>query len=275
MRCDPFSPDTKDEIPPFEVIEGRADVRFVLTCDHASNRLPREYGTLGLDESAFRRHIAYDIGMRGVTLRLAEALGATAVLSTFSRLLIDPNRGEDDPTLVMRLSDGAIVPGNAHVERAEVDRRLDRYHRPYHSAVTAALDAVLGRGLTPLVIAMHSFTPRWKTFVRPWHVGLLWDRDDRLAKPLLKNLAAQGDLVVGDNEPYDGSLLGDAMNRHGTARGLPHALVEIRQDLVADAAGEAEWASRMARAAAPLADIAETRRVLHYGSRAAPSGVAG
>lgn len=272
MRCDPFSPTTKDETPPFEIIEGRPGSRLVITCDHASNRVPAPYGDLGLGPDAFRRHIAFDIGMRGVTLKLAEKLGAWAILTNFSRLLIDPNRGEDDPTLVMRLSDGAIVPGNAQVGADEVARRLARYHRPYHDAITARLDAMLNAGDTPVIIAMHSFTPRWKVFVRPWHIGLLWDRDDRLAKPLLEGLIAEGDIVVGDNEPYDGALIGDAMHTHGTRRGLPHVLVEIRQDLVADEAGEAAWADRLARLVGPLTDLPETKDVVHFGSRAHPRG---
>lgn len=268
MRCDPSTLDTKDEIAPYEVVEGRPGVRLVLTCDHASNRVPAEFGDLGLRPATFQRHIAYDIGMRGVTLELARLTGAAAVLSTFSRLLIDPNRGEDDPTILMRLSDGDLVPGNARADAAEVARRVARYHRPYHEAVTAALDAVVARGETPLILAMHSFTPRWKLFERPWHIGLLWDRDDRVARPLLESLAAEGDIVVGDNEPYDGALVGDGMNRHGTDRGFPHALVEIRQDLVADEAGQTAWAARLARLVAPLLERPETQRVLHFGTRA-------
>ncbi|PZQ16154.1 MAG: N-formylglutamate amidohydrolase [Ancylobacter novellus] len=268
MRCDPFSPATKDEVPPFEVVEGRPGSRLVLTCDHASNRTPPELGDLGLGEEAFRRHIAYDIGMRGVTLKLAEALGAHAVLSTVSRLVIDPNRGEDDPTLLMRLSDGALIPANARVDGVEVERRLALYHRPYHAAVTATLDRIVDAGETPLILAMHSFTPAWKSVPRPWHVGLLWDLDDRAAKPLIAALEAEGDLVVGDNEPYDGALLGDAMNRHGTGRGFPHALIEIRQDLVGSEEGQAEWADRLARLVPPLLELPDTSRIVHFGTRA-------
>lgn len=269
MRCDPSPLDTKDEPAPFELVEGRAGSRIVLTCDHASNRVPREFGDLGLGPDAFERHIAYDIGMRAVTLDLAERLGAHAVLSTWSRLVIDPNRGEDDPTLVMRLSDGHVVPRNARVDRAEIERRTALLHRPYHDAVTARLDAVAAGGKPPLVVAMHSFTPVWKVFARPWHIGLLWDLDDRLAAPLLESLARDGDITVGDNEPYDGALIGDAMNRHGTGRGFPHVLIEIRQDLVADQVGQRAWAERLARHIAPLGDLPDAAVVRHYGSRAA------
>jgi len=268
MSCDPFSPATKDEVPPFEVVEGRAGSRLVLTCDHASNRVPAELGDLGLGQEAFRRHIAYDIGMRGVTLKLAEALGAHAVLSTTSRLVIDPNRGEDDPTLLMRLSDGDLIPGNARVGEEERERRLARYHRPYHDVITKVLDRVVAAGETPLLIAMHSFTPAWKSVPRPWHVGLLWDLDDRVATPLLAALSAEEGLVVGDNEPYDGALIGDGMNRHGTNRGFPHVLVEIRQDLVGHEEGQGEWAERFARLVPPILDAPQTKAVAHYGTRA-------
>lgn len=268
MRCDPFPPATKDEFAAFETVEGAAQSRLLLVCDHASNRVPPELGDLGLPPETFERHIAYDIGMRGVTLRLARAIGAHAVLSTFSRLVIDPNRGEDDPTLVMRLSDGALIPGNARLEPAAVQDRMARFHRPYHDAVSARLDAIVDAGETPVILSMHSFTPRWKAFARPWHVGLLWDLDDRLAKPLLAALKTERGLVVGDNEPYDGALIGDGMHRHGTGRGFPHVLVEIRQDLVADEAGQAEWADRFARLVPPLLDLPETSHIVHYGTRA-------
>jgi predicted N-formylglutamate amidohydrolase len=221
--------------------------RLVLVCDHARNRVPPEIGELGLPPEDMARHIAFDIGARGVTLGLAERLGAAAVLSTVSRLVIDPNRGEDDPTLVMKLYDGSIVPGNRKVGPDEVARRLDAYHRPYHRSIDAALDAVIARGGTPALVSIHSFTPQFRGRPwRPWHVGLLWDRDDRLVAPLMRRLGAEPDLVIGDNEPYTGRLTGDCMWRHGTRRGIPHVLIEIRNDLIADAGGEAAWAARLA-----------------------------
>lgn len=267
MSCDPSSPATKDAYAPVELVEGLPGARLLLVCDHASNRVPPELGDLGLQAAEFTRHIAYDIGMRGVTLKLAALLGAPAVLSTTSRLVIDPNRGEDDPTLVMRLSDGAIVPGNARVDALEVRRRIERYHRPYHDAITARLDAIVDAGDTPVIVAMHSFTPAWKGYPRPWHVGFLWDVDDRLTRPLVSAFASDGDLVVGDNEPYDGALAGDTLNVHGTRRGFPHTLVEIRQDLVADEAGQQAWAERFAQALPQALALPEMARITHFGSR--------
>lgn len=241
----PFRP--VEELPPGAGGHGAGRVPgLVLVCDHARNAVPPEID-LGLSEADMARHIAYDVGARGVTLALAEALGAPAVLSTFSRLVIDPNRGEDDPTLVMRLYDGSIVPGNRRVDAGEVARRLDAYHRPYHRAIDAALDARIAAGEAPALVSLHSFTPQFKGRPwRPWQIGLLWDRDARLVPPLMDRLAAEPDLVVGDNEPYTGRLVGDCMWRHGTRRGIPHVLIEIRNDLVATPEGEAAWADRLA-----------------------------
>ena len=225
--------------------EAMTDV--LLVCDHARNAVPPEIGTLGLGPEDMGRHIAFDVGARGVTLGLAQRLGAGAVLSTFSRLVIDPNRGEDDPTLVMRLYDGSIVPGNRRVTHGEIERRLERYHRPYHGAIEEALDAIEDGGGTPVLVSIHSFTPRLRgRGLRPWHVGVLWDRDDRLVRPMLDRLRAEPDLSIGDNEPYSGQLRGDCMWRHGTCRGLPHVLLEIRNDLIRDHDSQAEWAARLA-----------------------------
>lgn len=252
---------TADWTGPVEVVsagtEAEALSDLLLICDHARNAVPPDVTPLGLPAEDMGRHIAYDVGARGVTLALAERLGAGAVLSTFSRLVIDPNRGEDDPTLVMRLADGSIIPGNRHVTREEVRRRVAAYHRPYHQAIDAEIDRILARGGRPALVSIHSFTPQFRGRPwRPWHLGLLWDRDDRLLRPLAESLATEPDLVVGENEPYTGQLQGDCLWQHGTNRGLPHILIEVRNDLISDPAGEALWAERLEphirRAAATL-----------------------
>ncbi|MBB5220647.1 putative N-formylglutamate amidohydrolase [Amaricoccus macauensis] len=231
----------------YDHVAGQPGSRVLLLCDHASNAVPSLIeGGLGLSEAEMGRHIAYDIGARGLTLGLARRLGAEALLTRFSRLVIDPNRGEDDPTLVMRLYDGTVVPGNRHPTAAEVERRLTRLHRPYHDAVDAALDRVIAGGQTPAIVSIHSFTPQLKGRPpRPWQVGILWHRDGRLARPLMARLRAEG-LCVGDNEPYSGELEGDTLSRHGTKRELPHVLIEVRQDLIATPEGEEAWAARLA-----------------------------
>jgi len=255
----------------FVRIGGSLASGVVLLCDHAANGLPERYGTLGLPPADLLRHIAYDIGAAGVTERLAAALGAPALLTRVSRLLIDCNRGEDDPTLIMRLSDGSIVPGNRTLTDDERTHRLVRYYRPYHAAISAVLDEALAAGEVPVLLSIHSFTPVWRGEPRHWHAAVLWDKDPRLAVPLLGALRADPALVVGDNEPYHGALAGDGMWRHGTSRGLPHALIEIRQDLIATAEGQALWAGRLVAAlekvlAGPGADP-DLRRTKFCGSR--------
>jgi predicted N-formylglutamate amidohydrolase len=231
----------------FCVLPGRADRGLVILCDHAGNLLPPEYGTLGLPEAQLQRHIAYDIGVAPIVRALSAELGAPAAMTRYSRLLIDPNRGRDDPTLIMRLSDGAVVPGNRRLDAAERDKRMRLYYDPYHGAISDVIDRCLATGVAPVLLSIHSFTESWKEYARPWHVGVLWDRDERLAKPLLDSFYAEGDLIVGDNEPYAGQLEGDCLWQHGAQRGLANAIVEIRQDLIRDAAGQQAWARRLCR----------------------------
>jgi predicted N-formylglutamate amidohydrolase len=221
----------------FEAVPGESRILFL--CDHASNALPE--GGLGLDPLLLSTHIAHDIGAAAVTRALASAYGAPAFLGVWSRLLVDLNRGPDDPTILMKLSDGSIIPGNARADQEELARRIAAFHAPYHAAITAMLDQM---GADAVVISMHSFTPAWKGQPRPWEVGVLYDQDRRLADPLMARLREAG-FAVGDNEPYSGALEGDTLYRHGTMRGLPHALIEIRQDLIADDAAAQEFARRL------------------------------
>jgi predicted N-formylglutamate amidohydrolase len=230
------------------VLPGRSDRGLILVCDHAGNALPPEYGTLGLPAAQLERHIAYDIGVAPIIRALSARLGAPAVMTRYSRLLIDPNRGRDDPTLIMRLSDGAVIPGNRKLDAPEREKRLQRYYEPYHRAIDAVIDACLAAGAEPALISIHSFTESWKQVTRPWHVGVLWDGvDDRLAAPLLEAFYAEGGLIVGDNEPYAGQLEGDCLWQHGAQRGLANAILEVRQDLIRDAAGQTAWADRLFR----------------------------
>src|ERR1700734_234867 len=238
-----------DEIahPAFEAIPGALDSGALIICDHASNAIPPGYGTLGLTPEALERHIAYDIGAAEVTRALAAQLGAPAVLSTYSRLVIDPNRGLDDPTLVMRYSNGAIVPGNAYIDGAEIARRSARFWAPYRQEVAATVDAMIATGEPPALVSIHSFTPVMRSLARPWKIGILWDLDDRVPRPLIEAMLGEPDLradEVGDNEPYDGALAGDTIDAVATARGLANALIEIRQDLIAERKGPIAWAER-------------------------------
>ena len=237
---------------PCEIIPGDPGCGLVLACDHASNYVPPDIH-LGVPEAEFARHIAYDIGAAAVTRALAARLNVPAILTNFSRLIIDPNRGRSDPTLVMRLSDGAVVPGNARIDEAGKQARIARFYAPFDAAIDAAVAAAEAAGRPPVILTLHSFTPYWRGTARPWQVGILYDRDARFALPLIAALQADpAGLNVGDNEPYGGGLPGDTIDRHATVRGLANALVEIRQDLIAGEAGQQEWAERFARILRPL-----------------------
>jgi predicted N-formylglutamate amidohydrolase len=257
---------------PYRYIEGNAGCGLLLLCDHAANTLPDAYGSLGLPPHEFHRHIAYDIGAAGVTERIAVALNAPAVLTRYSRLLIDPNRGADDPTLIMQISDGAVVPGNATLDETERQLRIAHYYEPYHSAISASVDAALEAGKPPILFSVHSFTSAWRGVQRPWHVGVLWDKDPRLALPLLDAFQAIPDVVAGENVPYSGQLYGDTLYRHGTSRGLAHVLIEVRQDLVMAPEGQAEWGGKLARVLQTIMQdeelATELHSVQHFGSHA-------
>ena len=256
---------------PLHLVDGDRARGLILLADHARRDLPQAYGSLGLPPSEFERHIAYDIGVEQLTRRLAAMLGVPAVLGGFSRLLIDPNRGEDDPTLIMRLSDGAIIPGNNPMPLEERARRIEGYYRPYHTAVSQAIEAVTkASGKAPLVISIHSFTAFWKSTPRPWHAGILWDKDWRAVRPLIEGLRADPQLVVGDNEPYDGALRNDTMYQHCIVTGLAHALIEVRQDLIADEAGVEQWANRLAPILDAINADPDMHVVRHFGSRTGP-----
>jgi predicted N-formylglutamate amidohydrolase len=256
---------------PFEFLPAGGDSGILFLCDHASRALPAEYENLGLAAELFATHIASDLGAAAVTRALARHFGAPAILARWSRLLVDLNRGEDDPTLVMKLSDGAIVPGNRDAGADEVAARIARFHAPYHARIAREIAGLKAAGRIPVPVSIHSFTPRWKGRARPWEIGVLWDRDARLARPLIARLAAAG-FAVGDNEPYSGELENDSLYRHGTMNGLPHVLIEIRQDLIpSDAAAEA-MALRLAPVLeAALADMGPAE-IRHTRPLTAPGG---
>lgn len=258
---------------PVYQLDGDLSLGLLLTADHARRDLPAKYGSLGLAQSEFERHIAYDIGVEELTRQLAAKLNAPAVMGGFSRLLIDPNRGEDDPTLIMQLSDGAVISGNYPMTPEERENRLDCFYRPYHDAVASMSTQVAGEsGKAPFIVAIHSFTPNWRGKDRPWHIGLLWDADPRGVTPFLSMLRNEAGLVVGDNEPYDGALKNDALYRHATARGYAHVLIEVRQDLIADKAGATQWAELLAPMLAKINAMPEIHEIRHFGSRSGPVG---
>ncbi len=256
-----------DQFEAIERIDGRPEAGVLLLCDHASNALPETYGTLGLPAVDLEAHIAYDIGAADLTRRLAAQLDAPALLTRFSRLLIDPNRGAQDPTLVMRLSDRRLIPGNARVDAAEIDRRRAFYWQPYRTAIAETIAALTAKGPVPAVVSLHTFTPNWRGTERPWQIGILWDADPRLPLPLIAALKARG-LTVGDNEPYDGALSGDTLHEQVTSRGLAGLLIEVRQDLVATPEKAHGWADLLAEVLAPILARPEMHETVFGPSRA-------
>ncbi len=230
----------------YEIIGQDRPGRWLITCDHASNHVPDwiNGGDLGLPAADMERHIAFDPGARGVTIALAEALNSPAIASQFSRLVIDPNRGEDDPTLVMQLYDGTIIPANRGICANDITKRLDLLHRPYH----AAYEALAARRADTAIAAIHSFTPQLRGRpARPWHIGVLHSHlDTRLAQALIARLSQESDLCIGDNQPYLGHLPGDAIDAHALHSGRPNVLIELRNDLIETPQDQAKWGARLA-----------------------------
>lgn len=226
---------------------------FVLVADHAGCAVPRRLGALGLPEAELRRHIGWDLGSAKVALRLSAMLKAALLMQRYSRLVIDCNRPLHSAESIVTVSDGTVIPGNASVTSADAGQRAREIFLPYHAAIAALLDERRQQRRATALIAIHSFTPVWNGRRRPWQVGVLYDRDPRLAQALGRALAAEGRLNVGYNEPYDLSDQTDwTIPEHGERRGLPHVELEIRQDLIADSAGQQQWATRLARLLPPL-----------------------
>jgi predicted N-formylglutamate amidohydrolase len=235
------------------LIEGGSDCRVILVCDHASNRFPAALGTLGVPDRYLSDHIAWDIGAAGVTRRLQARFGADAVLAGYSRLVIDLNRRPGDFSVIPSISDGVLIPGNLGLAQSARDARGDAFHAPYHRAIEDRIDLRSVDQRLPVFLGIHSFTPRFHGTSRPWHAGVLWDRDPRLAVPMLAALRAHRTFYIGDNEPYSGRHTADySIDRHAETRGIAHAGIEIRQDLIGDEAGQDLWAAILGDALAPI-----------------------
>jgi len=237
-----------DEPAPFTVEHEHGRSPFVLICDHAGRRIPRKLGTLGLSETELQRHIAWDIGARGVASHMSGILDAILIAQTYSRLVIDCNRPTGAPTSITPRSESTDIPGNHAISPADAAARAQEIFVPYHARITAELDRRRAAAEPTVLVSMHSFTPVFHEAARPWHVGMLYNRDVRLAHVLLELIRAEGEWTVGDNEPYSvGDGTDYAIPFHGEQRGLPHVEIEVRQDLVTDEAGQREWAERIAR----------------------------
>jgi predicted N-formylglutamate amidohydrolase len=237
-----------DEPEPVSVYNAGAASPFLLVTDHSGNTLPRAFGQLGVAAADLERHIAWDIGIARLARPLADALGATLIQQNYSRLVIDCNRPPGASTSIPDISENTPIPGNVGLSEADKAARARAIFWPYHARIEAELDQRRQAGRATALIALHSFTPRFKGVARPWHVASLYHRDPRLARALLTLFKEETELVVGDNEPYFVSDTTDyTIPVHGERRGLPHALIEIRQDLIADPDGQRSWAIRLAR----------------------------
>ncbi|HEX3974238.1 MAG TPA: N-formylglutamate amidohydrolase [Stellaceae bacterium] len=240
--------------PVFELCHPTGAASVLLSCDHASRIVPAALDRLGLTDVVLAQHIGWDIGAAAVTRLLAPMLDAPAVLAGYSRLVIDCNRPPDDPSSIPSESDGIAIPGNAALDAAARQARVGALFEPYHAAIDAQLSRIGSGGRAPAVISVHSFTPRMKGFARPWHIGVLWDGEGRIATPLLAALRAElGPDAVGDNQPYSArEPVGYTQRHHAFDRGFSHVAIELRQDLIADDKGAAEWAERLARLLKPI-----------------------
>ena len=236
------------DVPPVHEYNASGRSPFLLTCDHYGRLIPQVLGDLGLPASELTRHIAWDIGIAGVAETLATHLNAHLVAQRYSRLVIDCNRPPDAASSIPRISEATTIPGNEGIAGEAVEARRREIFEPYHRRIDAVIDARLREDLPTVLVSLHSFTPVYAGIARPWHIGSLYHRDTTLPPLLIKLLRGEGDLVVGDNEPYAVSDETDyTIPVHGEARGLMNSGIEIRQDLIAEPAGQSEWAERLAR----------------------------
>ena len=228
--------------PPYQIINQSGPVKCLVIADHAGNAVPASLRGLGLKESIFVKHFAVDIGTRATATLLAARLSAPLILANYSRLVIDLNRNLDDPTAFITSSDGVTIPGNQVLGAVEKQRRCDAIYRPYHDAVDEMINDFLRRGCVPAIISVHSFTPELDKQRRPWHIGVLWDKDTRIAFPLLAKLRQNPELIVGDNEPYSGRHTADyTIDHHAEDRDLANVSIELRQDLLGNKAAVDRW----------------------------------
>ncbi len=234
-----------DDPPPYTIINPQGQAKVLLVGDHASNAIPKSLGNLGLDHAALGQHIAYDIGTHKLANHLSQHLDAPAVLAGYSRLVIDLNRSLEDDSLMPEVSDETVIEGNQNMSVEHRNLRIHSFYTPYRKAIDGMLHDFRERNIVPAFIAIHSFTPQMAGFERPWHVGVLWDKDPRISLPLMENLRAHSERFnIGDNEPYSGKHPADyTIDHHAEASGIPHVSIEIRQDLVDTETGAERWAT--------------------------------
>ncbi len=236
--------------PAFEVIDApRKKSPILIVCDHASNYIPLGLGGLGIDQQHLQQHIAYDIGAAGVSRNMAHDMGVTTVLGGFSRLVLDPNRFLTAHDSIPSISDGVVIVGNEMLSATDRMLRVEELFIPYHSAINRAITRILDDFVMPLMLSVHSYTPIFQGFERPWEIGVLWEGDDGVASLLIDYLRENSDYHVGENEPYHAcNPVGYTVKTHAESNGYPNVLVEIRQDLIADEQGQKIFANLLSGA---------------------------
>ena len=255
-----------DDPPPFTIINDQGQGKVLLVGDHVSNEIPKSLHDLGLDAESLEQHIAYDIGTRKLVNHLSQHLDAPAVLAGYSRLVVDLNRSLEDDSVMPEVSDKTVIPGNQNMSAEHRNQRIHNFYTPYRKAVDSMLHRFRDNGIVPAFISIHSFTPEMAGFARPWHVGILWDKDPRIPVPLMQNLRAHPDgFNIGDNEPYSGKHPADyTIDHHAEASGIPHVSIEIRQDLVDTEDGAERWATILDDALRDILADAELYQVWQY-----------
>ena len=237
----------EDEPAAVTVVRPEGTSRFLLVCDHAGNRIPRRLGDLGVSEADLRRHIAWDVGAAAMAHRVCERLDAPLVLQNYSRLVIDCNRNPEVESAMPLVSETTEIPGNRDLDPSQAAARIEEIFRPYHDCITRIMDARQAAGRATILVALHSFTPYYEGWgARPWHIGILYNRDDRLPRIMLELLGEEPDLTVGDNEPYRISDATDyTIPVHGEGRGVVHVEIEVRHDGIESTEGQEQWAARL------------------------------
>lgn len=248
----------------FEILNPDGRAPLLLVCDHASARIPALLGTLGLPPAAWGLHIAYDIGAAALTRLLAGRLDAPAVLANYSRLVIDCNRQPGDPQSILAVSDGIVIPGNESLPAEDQEVRAEAFLWPYHHAVEQVFARLRRRGPEPLLFSVHTFTPTLGGEDRFWDAGVLWNRDPRLAVPLINFLRRHEELNIGDNEPYSGAEIAYTLNLHAGAAGLANAAIEVRQDHCETDRQLQHWADLLADALGQLLGMGNLHRIEQF-----------
>ncbi|HYD19272.1 MAG TPA: N-formylglutamate amidohydrolase [Patescibacteria group bacterium] len=249
---------SRSEPAPVVVENAKGKGKCVIVCDHASNLVPRSLNNLGLGKTELKKHIAWDPGTQDIGRYISAKMDAPLVLATYSRLVVDLNRGPDAPECMRPESDHIAIPGNENLSPGHKKQRLDEIFWPYHRAIDGQLQRFLDKGVAPLLLSLHSFTPQMDGFKRPWHIGVLWNKEEGIARRLVDSLRKNNPQIrVGENEPYSlkaANVTKNTVSTHAESRGLPYVIVEFRQDLVGTAAGARKWAGLFLKSLQPILD---------------------